>query len=238
MIGGQHHSPNSRCVPWEVSHPICVGAWQNNHNDLWKKGPNRAQQLNIHLGWDSHTLQQTQPSTWPSLSLLHATQQKTWNPFISAYMSKLTRGDSTLCKVAPFVLGTHFLPEVSQYSTGEASSLRQHRGRGAQAPTLCTLNGCQLIQWQHPLKPSSPFSCATEKHEGSFKSPTAWHKFGLVSNTWKPLVTKLSHLLLCVHGSRLFHHMLLFSQEKKAEQSQQIPNNPKQTSEKLNLSLV
>lgn len=38
-----------RPVPWEVTHTICTGAWQNNCNGLWKKGPGSAQGLGIHL---------------------------------------------------------------------------------------------------------------------------------------------------------------------------------------------
>lgn len=148
------------CSLGSVTPHLC-GAWQNNYNGLWKEGPDSAQQLNMHIGQDSHTLEQTELSTWPSPSPLQATEQKTQNAFILACTSKLTRGgESILCKAAPFVLGTHFIPEVSKYSSGEASSLRQHKGRGAQAPMHCTLNGCQLIQWhlemEHLLKPSLP----------------------------------------------------------------------------------
>lgn len=228
VTGGQHHSPTSRSVPWEVSHPICAGAWQNNHNGLWKKGPNSAQQLNIHLGWATHSLQQTEPSTWPFPSPLQVTAQKTWNPFILAYISKLTRGgESTLCKPAPFVLGTHFLPEVSKHSSGEAAQ----RAGGTGCPHTAHLMAANWFsgswRWNISWNLHCLLSYATEEHEASFKSQTAQHKFGLVSNTWKPLVMKLSHLLLCVHGSRLFHHMLLFFQEKmpnKANKYQIIQN--------------
>lgn len=39
-----------RPVPWEVTHMICTGAWQNHRNGLWKKGPGSAQGLSICLG--------------------------------------------------------------------------------------------------------------------------------------------------------------------------------------------
>lgn len=160
MIGGQRHLPISRSVPWEVSHPICAGAWQNNHNGPWKKDPHSAQWLNIHLGWDSHTLQQTEPSTRPSPSPLQTTEQKTWNPFILAYISKLTRGESTL-------QGCPVCPGNSLSSIGLKTQLWRgiipsgsKEGGGHRLPTHCTLNCCQLIQWQlemkHLPKPSSP----------------------------------------------------------------------------------
>lgn len=87
--------------------------------------------------------------------------------------------------------------------------------QGARLPTHHTPDRCQSIWWQldvkHLLRLSSH---ASEEHEASFKSPTAQRKFGLVSNMRMLLVTKLSHLLLCVYDSRLFHHMLLFFQAK------------------------
>lgn len=86
---------------------------------------------------------------FPQPSARHSTENT--KPFYFSLHFKANKRRQHSLQGCPFVLGTHFLPEVSQYSSGEASSLRQHRGRGAQAPTLCTLNGCQVIQWQHLL---------------------------------------------------------------------------------------
>lgn len=70
---------------------ICTGAWQNHRNGLWKKGPGSAQGLSICLGWDSHTLQQTEMAylVFPHSFLHHWTQYM--NPFYSSLYSKINK---------------------------------------------------------------------------------------------------------------------------------------------------